>query len=103
MGSFSNPIEPLRSWAVDNSIISAGSIIYAEQWDGVSIPAIDGIGGFVHDGCFRADDTGGWINDYHYDFFAGTHDMWQHLETVYPTYSYFDGYVGTPKCAYLIP
>ena len=101
MGSKGNPLEPLRSWAVDNDFIDFGTVLYGEQWDGVTIPNIDGIGGFVHDGCFRADYVGGWINGNHFDFFAGTRSMYRELEDKFPTHSYFDVYVNTPKCAYL--
>ncbi len=101
MGSASNPLEPLISWAVDNSVIAHGTLIYAEQWDGVTIPSIDGLGGFVHDGCFRADDIGGGIQGDHFDFYAGTHGMYLALEALFPTYSDFDIYVDPGKCAYL--
>ncbi len=102
-GASSNALEPLRSWAVDTSTIPLGTLIYAEQWDGVTIPAIDGIGGFVHDGCFRADDVGGGIQGDHYDFFAGTANMWQALEGLFPTTSTFDVYLDPGRCAYLAP
>ncbi len=98
MGSFSNPLVPFRSLAVDNSLISPATKMYVLQWDGVSIPEVDGIGGFVHDGCFRADDVGGWIQGYHFDFFAGTRNMWQALEGIYPTNTYFDVYINPGKC-----
>ncbi|PKN44047.1 MAG: hypothetical protein CVU59_12670 [Deltaproteobacteria bacterium HGW-Deltaproteobacteria-17] len=101
MGSASNPLEPLRSWAVDSSFIARGTLLYAEEFDGVTIPAVDGLGGFVHDGCFRADDVGGWINGNHFDFFAGTHDMWIALENLFPTESTFNVYINPGKCAYL--
>jgi len=103
MGSKGNALEPLRSWAVDNDFVAFGTVLYAEELDGVAIPSVDGLGGFVHDGCFRADDVGGWIQDDHFDFFAGTHDMWQALETVFPTNSSFTVYTNTPKCSYLNP
>jgi 3D (Asp-Asp-Asp) domain-containing protein len=103
MGSMGNALEPLRSWAVDNTLIAAGTVLYAEQWDGVDIPLIDGLGGFVHDGCFRADDVGGWIQGYHFDFFAGTYDMYMALEAIHPTSSDFDVYETPGKCAYLAP
>jgi 3D (Asp-Asp-Asp) domain-containing protein len=103
MGSKGNPLFPLRSWAVDNDIIPFGTILYAEEWDGVPIPLIDGIGGFTHDGCFRADDVGGAIQDNHYDFFAGTADMWQELEDIFPTSSDFTVYRDAPRCAHLAP
>lgn len=98
MGSFSNALEPFRSWAVDNDYIAPGTKIYAEEWDGVEIPFVDGIGGFIHDGCFRADDVGGWIEGNHFDFFAGTYNMYLELESIFPTNSYFEVYLNPGKC-----
>ena len=101
MGSASNPLEPLRSWATDSDFISRGTILYAQEWDGVVVPSVDGLGGFIHDGCFRADDVGGWIQGNHFDFFAGTHAMWLALEGLFPTHSDFQVYTNPGKCAYL--
>jgi 3D (Asp-Asp-Asp) domain-containing protein len=103
MGVQSRPLEPLRSWAVDKTFIAIGTILYAEEWDGANIPAADGIGGFVHDGCFVADDVGGAIKGNHYDFFAGTKSMWQALEAVFPTQSDFTVYKDPPRCSHLGP
>lgn len=103
MGSRGNPLEPLRSWAVDNSFLPFGTVLYAEEWDGVAIPSIDGLGGFTHDGCFRADDVGGAIRDNHFDFFAGTADMWRALEGIFPTGSNFTVYRDGERCRYLAP
>jgi 3D (Asp-Asp-Asp) domain-containing protein len=98
MGSRLNPLVPLRSWAVDNRRIPHGTRLYAEQWDGVEIPAVDGLGGFVHDGCFRADDVGTSIRGDHFDLFAGTRAMWQALEKLFETRSSFTVHVDPPRC-----
>jgi 3D (Asp-Asp-Asp) domain-containing protein len=103
MGSMGNPLEPLRSWAVDNDYIPFGTLLYAEQWDGVEIPMMDGLGGFIHDGCFRADDVGGWIQGNHFDLFAGTYEMYLTLDSIYPTGSDFAVYTNPGRCAYLAP
>lgn len=103
MGNKSNPLVPLRSWAVDTSLIPSGTILYAEQWDGVKIPAIGGIGNFTHDGCFRADDVGGAITGKHYDFFAGTKPMWLALEKIFKTKTYFTVYKNPGRCSHLKP
>jgi 3D (Asp-Asp-Asp) domain-containing protein len=103
MGSRSNPLEPLRSWAVDTSFIPFGTVLYAEQFDGISIPSVDGLGGFVHDGCFRADDVGGAIAGNHFDFFAGTAGMWRELERVFPTGSDFSVFRDGDRCGHLRP
>jgi 3D (Asp-Asp-Asp) domain-containing protein len=98
MGSASNPLEPLRSWAVDTSVISHGSVLYVEEWDGLAIPSLGELGGFVHDGCFRADDVGGGIVGRHVDFFAGNQAMWRELEKLFPTRSRFQVYLDSPRC-----
>lgn len=79
-GTGDHSITPLRSIAVDPSVIPLGSTVYIRQFDGVRIPSIDGIGGFRHDGCFRAEDTGGAIQGVHIDIFAGTRSMMHWLE-----------------------
>jgi 3D (Asp-Asp-Asp) domain-containing protein len=101
MGAANNPLTPLRSFAVDKTLIPIGTVLYAEQWDGVSIPAVDGIGGFKHDGCFLADDVGGAITGLHYDFYAGTKTMWQALEKIFPTKSNFTVFKDGDRCAHL--
>jgi 3D (Asp-Asp-Asp) domain-containing protein len=99
MGSRGNALEPLVSWAVDTDVIERGTVVYVEAWDGVDIPQIGELGGFTHDGCFRADDVGGAINGNHFDFFAGTPQMWQALEGIYPTRTDFEVYVDSPRCS----
>lgn len=100
-GAFSNALEPLRSLAVDPGFVALRTVIYIEQFDGLEIPALGGIPAFTHDGCFRADDTGGAIDGTHIDIMAGSTAMWRHMEGVYPTRSDLDAYVDVAKCAYL--
>ncbi len=101
-GSRDNALVPLRSWAVDNDVIEFGTVLYAPRWDGVAIPRVGELGGFVHDGCFRADDVGNGIEDRHFDFYAGNTPMWEALEELFPSIeSRFDVYEGAPHCAYL--
>ena len=101
MGSQVNPLEPLRSWAVDTSIIDYGTVLYVEEWDGLALPEVGELGGHTHDGCFRADDVGGAITGNHVDIFAGSRDMWQALEAIFPTWSDFVVYVDSPRCEHL--
>ncbi len=100
-GSRNNPLEPLRSWAVDTSVITHGTILYVEEWDGLNLPAVDGLGGAPHDGCFRADDVGGGITGKHVDIFAGTKAMWRELEKIFPTRTNFTVYIDSPRCQHL--
>jgi 3D (Asp-Asp-Asp) domain-containing protein len=100
-GSDGNPLVPLRSLAVDEALIPHGSLIYIPEWDGVSIPASNGIGGFVHDGCFRADDIGYGIDGRHYDLYTGTAAMWSVLEAMRATDSETTVYSSPRRCAAL--
>lgn len=61
---------PFRSFAVDKAEIPYGSRVYVPELDGVAVPGDPPWGGFVHDGCFSADDTGGAIIGKHVDWFA---------------------------------
>ncbi|MCA9672233.1 MAG: SH3 domain-containing protein [Myxococcales bacterium] len=102
-GAYSNALVPFRSIAVDKSFLALKRVIYLKEWDGVAIPALGGIGGFVHDGCFRADDIGGAITGNHFDFFSGTRAMYLALDKIFATKSNFSAYDGGTRCAYLAP
>jgi len=94
VGVQGRPLEPLRTLAVDRHVIPYGSRVYIRQWDGVAIPRVGTLGGFVHDGWFVAGDTGGFTNrpgSYgHVDIFAGTQAMYEALSRIYPTRSRMD-------------
>lgn len=100
-GARSNPLEPLRSLAVDRSTIALGTTVYLQEWDGYQVPSVDGIGGFTHDGCFRADDVGGAIQGPHIDIFSGTKAMYLRLEQDFPTRTSYTSFKNAPKCLYL--
>lgn len=100
-GSQNNPLEPLRSWAADTGVIPFGTVVYVEEWDGLMLPDVDGLGAYAHDGCFRADDVGGAISGTHVDFFTGSPGMWQALEQIFPTRSEFVVYTDSPRCQHL--
>lgn len=78
-------LEPLRSIAVDPSVIPWGSTVYIQEFDGLQIPSIGGVGGFTHDGIFRAEDSGGGIHGNHIDIYAGPNAMYRWLESRIPT------------------
>lgn len=79
------PVEPLRSIAVDPSMIPWNSVVYIREFDGLQIPLIDGVGGFTHDGLFRAEDSGGGIHNNHIDIYAGPNGMYRWLDRAIPT------------------
>ncbi len=100
-GAFGNALVPLRSLAVDRDVIALRTVVYIEEFDGLEIPSLGGVEGFTHDGCFRADDVGGAIEDDHIDIMAGSTELWKHMETVYPTRSTLNAFTGVRKCQYL--
>jgi 3D (Asp-Asp-Asp) domain-containing protein len=100
-GARSNPLVPMRSLAVDRSTIALGTTVYLREWDGYEVPSLDGVGGFTHDGCFRADDVGGAIQGPHIDIFSGTKAMYLRLEQDFPTRTSYTSFTNAPRCAYL--
>jgi 3D (Asp-Asp-Asp) domain-containing protein len=102
-GARGTPMVPLRSIAVDRELISLGTPVYIEELDGVEIPRVNGLGGFVHDGCFRADDVGGAIRGVHIDVFTGHDQMHLALERLLPTRSQLTATIDAAKCQRLAP
>ena len=69
VGVETRPLVPFRSVAVDTYYIPAGTKMYIPEFDGLTMPGRSPYGGFVHDGCVVADDTGGGVDDAQIDFF----------------------------------
>jgi membrane-bound lytic murein transglycosylase len=69
-GAGGRALEPFRSVAVDRDVIAIGTWLWVAELDGVAMPGDPPWGGFVHDGCVLAADTGGAIDGMQIDFFA---------------------------------
>ena len=69
-GANDRPLSPFRSVAVDPSRVAIGTVLYIPELDGLAVPGHFPDGGFVHDGCVVADDTGGGIKGRQVDFFV---------------------------------
>lgn len=70
-GGGGRPLQPFRTVAVDPKLIKLGTLLYVPLLEGRTMPGRPPWGGFVHDGCVIADDTGGAIRDHQLDLFVG--------------------------------
>ena len=65
------PLQPFRTVAVDPKVVKLGTLLYVPLLEGRTMPGRSPWGGFVHDGCVVADDTGGGIDGNQLDLFVG--------------------------------
>lgn len=65
------PLQPFRTVAVDPKVVKLGSLLYVPLLEGRTMPGRQPWGGYVHDGCVIADDTGGHIAGHRLDLFVG--------------------------------
>jgi hypothetical protein len=109
IGHAEAPIVPLRSLTVDVSLVEHGTVVYVPALDGLEIPErfgsrgeALGAGGFIHDGCLRADDTGYGIAGWTVALAAGPVAMFSWLEFAIPSDAQvWELYDSGPRCAYL--
>ncbi|MEO8551943.1 MAG: 3D domain-containing protein, partial [Kofleriaceae bacterium] len=66
-----HPLQPFRTVAVDPKVVKLGSLLYVPLLEGRTMPGRAPWGGYVHDGCVVADDTGGHIDGHRLDLFVG--------------------------------
>jgi 3D (Asp-Asp-Asp) domain-containing protein len=79
-GAGNRPLVPFRSVAVDPDVVPIGTSLWVEELDGLAMPGDPPWGGFIHDGCVLAADTGGSIDGMHIDFFAVLRDYYLELD-----------------------
>ncbi|HET7501837.1 MAG TPA: 3D domain-containing protein [Kofleriaceae bacterium] len=65
------PLQPFRTVAVDPKVVRLGSLLYVPLLEGRTMPGRQPWGGYIHDGCVVADDTGGHIAGNRLDLFVG--------------------------------
>lgn len=70
-GGTGRALQPFRTVAVDPKVVKLGTLLHIPQLEGRTMPGRAPWGGFIHDGCVVADDTGGSIDGNQLDLFVG--------------------------------
>ena len=95
-GARRRPLTPFKSVAVDPDLIPIGEPIYVPEFDGLLLPD-----GSILDGCVRADDTGGGIQQRKMDFFVVTYGNFRFLLDGLQHVTWVTPHVEAPRCEYL--
>jgi 3D (Asp-Asp-Asp) domain-containing protein len=95
-GAGLRPLIPFKSVAVDPRVVQLGEPLYIPEFDGMVLPD-----GSIHDGCVRADDTGGGIKGRKMDFFVVTYGNFRFLLDELLGVTWITPYVEAPRCQYL--
>jgi 3D (Asp-Asp-Asp) domain-containing protein len=95
-GAGQRPLVPFKSVAVDPRQVRIGEPLYIPEFDGMVLPD-----GSIHDGCVRADDTGGGIKGRKMDFFVVTYGNFRSLLDELLGVTWITPHVEAPRCQYL--
>ena len=95
-GAGQRPLIPFKSVAVDPRVIAIGEPLYIPEFDGLQLPD-----GSIHDGCVRADDTGGGIKKRKMDFFVVTYGNFRFLLDQLLNVSWITPHIEAPRCEYM--
>jgi 3D (Asp-Asp-Asp) domain-containing protein len=95
-GAGLRPLIPFKSVAVDPRLVPIGEPIYIPEFDGLVLPD-----GSIHDGCVRADDTGGGIKRRKMDFFVVTYGNFRFLLDELENVTWITPHVNAPRCEYM--
>lgn len=101
-GGNGRPLAPFRTVAVDPKVVSLGRKLYIPKLVGKRMPGAAPWGGFVHDGCVTAGDTGGAIDGHQLDFFVGRRPYYRALANASGSHNWsksMDVYDGTWECS----
>ena len=95
-GAGPRPLIPFKSVAVDPRLIKIGEPVYVPEFDGLLLPD-----GSIHDGCVRADDTGGGIKKRKMDFFVVTYGNFRFLLDQLQNVTWITPHLEAPRCEYM--
>ena len=87
---------PFKSVAVDPRFVPLGTPLFLPELAGLRMPD-----GSLHDGCVRADDTGGGIKRHELDFFVESYANYKFVDDQFWGNAHVTPYVEEPRCAYL--
>jgi hypothetical protein len=95
-GAGIRPLIPFKSVAIDPRLVKLGEPLYIPEFDGMMLPD-----GSIHDGCVRADDTGGGIKKRKMDFFVVTYGNFRFLLDQLQGVTWITPHIEAPRCEYL--
>jgi hypothetical protein len=95
-GAGPRPLIPFKSVAIDPRLVQIGEPLYIPEFDGLVLPD-----GSIHDGCVRADDTGGGIKKRKMDFFVVTYGNFRFLLDQLQNVTWITPHIESPRCEYL--
>jgi 3D (Asp-Asp-Asp) domain-containing protein len=95
-GAGLRPLIPFKSVAIDPRLVPIGEPLYIPEFDGLVLPD-----GSIHDGCVRADDTGGGIKKRKMDFFVVTYGNFRFLLDQLQGVTWITPHIEAPRCEYL--
>jgi 3D (Asp-Asp-Asp) domain-containing protein len=95
-GARRRTLVPFKSVAVDPRIVKLGEVLYLPEFDGLPMPD-----GSIHDGCVRADDTGGGIKVHKLDFFVVSYGNFRTLLQEVWGVNWVTPHLEAPRCQYL--
>ncbi|HZO14258.1 MAG TPA: ATP-binding protein [Polyangiaceae bacterium] len=95
-GATGNAITPLRTVAVDSSVIPLNTVLYISDFHGLKGPD-----GKAHDGCFVAQDRGLKVQGRHIDIFTGDPDTTRAWNSAVPTGKGVRVILDPPQCQHL--
>ena len=87
---------PFKSVAVDPRFVPLGTTLYLPELRGLQLPD-----GTTHDGCVRADDTGGNIRRHELDFFVESYENYKLIEDRLWNDHRVTPHIEEPRCDYL--
>ncbi|HVK71019.1 MAG TPA: 3D domain-containing protein [Polyangium sp.] len=96
-GALGKAITPLRSVAVDSSVIPLGTVLFIPEFKGVSLPE-----GGRHDGCFVAEDRGMKVVGRQIDVFTGDPTATIRLNALVPSNRGVRVYADDARCRSLV-